>query len=139
MLQQEYESIQRELSSLSEKHKKTAGPHVHSDVFEQAVLKCKSAISAYNPEKMPVRYSGTPVITLPCEPGGTVYSIEAGDDGLEVVPYTVEAFEVDKIGIFCYGEYHTVIGKLGETVFGTQYEANCRLQNMTVSQEPMRM
>lgn len=52
MTEQEYESIQRELSALAEKYKrKNIACSKYCDVYKEAILHCKSVLSNYNPKK----------------------------------------------------------------------------------------
>lgn len=52
MTEKEYESIQRDLSALTEKYKrKNIACSKYCDVYKEAILHCKSVLSNYNPKK----------------------------------------------------------------------------------------
>lgn len=51
MTEQEYSSIQRDLSALAEKYKrKQIANSKYSDVYKEAILHCKSVLSNYKPK-----------------------------------------------------------------------------------------
>ena len=52
MTQQEYENIQRDLSALIGQYKrKHIASSKYCEVYEEAILRCKSVLSNYNPRR----------------------------------------------------------------------------------------